>query len=173
MCLTYTFTCISKCTQLCLTFCSPRDCRPPGPSVHSIFQAKILKWVAISFSRGSSQSRGRNHISYVSAFTGRFFTTSLVAERVKHLPTMQETQVQILGQEDLLEKELITHSSILAWKIPWMEKPGRLQSMGSQRVGHNWATSLLLSLPLVPSEKAQIHCIYRFLFSLYSAVSSC
>ena len=54
---------------------------------------------------------------------------------VKCLPTMQETPVQPLGWEDLLEKELATHSSILAWKIPWMEEPGRLQSMGSQRVG--------------------------------------
>ena len=54
---------------------------------------------------------------------------------VKHLPTMRETQFQSLGREDL-EKEMATHSSILAWKIPWMEKPGRLQSMGSQRVGH-------------------------------------
>ena len=51
---------------------------------------------------------------------------------VKHLPTMQETQVQSLGQEDLLEKEMATHSSILAWKILWMEEPCRLQSMGSQ-----------------------------------------
>ena len=51
--------------------------------------------------------------------------------------TMRETQVQSLGREDLLEKEMATHSSILAWKIPWTEKPGRLQSMGSQRVGHN------------------------------------
>ena len=50
---------------------------------------------------------------------------------------MQETQVQSLGQEDPLEKEMANHSSILAWKIPWMEKPGRLQPMGSQRVGHN------------------------------------
>ena len=56
---------------------------------------------------------------------------------VKHLPTMQETQVQSLGREDLLEKEMATHSSILAWKIPWMEEPGRLQSLGSQRVGHD------------------------------------
>ena len=61
---------------------------------------------------------------------------------VKCLPTMRETQVQSLGQEDLLEKEIATHSSILAWKIPWMEEPGRLQSMGSQRVGHDWVTSL-------------------------------
>ena len=63
---------------------------------------------------------------------------------VKHLSTMWETWVQSLGREDLLEKEMATHSSILAWKIPWAEKPGRLQSMGSQRVGHNWATSLSL-----------------------------
>ena len=56
---------------------------------------------------------------------------------VKHLPTMQETQVQSLGQKDLLEKEMATYSSTLAWKIPWTEKPGRLQSMGSQRVGHD------------------------------------
>ena len=57
---------------------------------------------------------------------------------VKRLPKMQETWVHSLGQEDLLEKEMATHSSILAWKIPSMEEPGRLlQSMGSQRVGHN------------------------------------
>ena len=55
---------------------------------------------------------------------------------VKHLPAMQETQVCSLGQKDPLEKEMATHSSTLAWKIPWLEKPGRLQSMGSQRVGH-------------------------------------
>ena len=56
---------------------------------------------------------------------------------VKCLPTIWETWVQSLGQEDLLEKEMATHSSILAWKIPWMEEPGRLQSMGLQRVRHN------------------------------------
>ena len=56
---------------------------------------------------------------------------------VKRLPTMQETRVQSLGWEDLLEKEMVTHSSILAWKIPWMEKPNRLQAMESQRVGHD------------------------------------
>ena len=56
---------------------------------------------------------------------------------VKHLPTMWETQVQSLGWEDALEKEMATHSSILAWKIPWTEESGRLHSMGSQRVGHD------------------------------------
>ena len=65
------------------------------------------------------------------------FTTSLVAQMVKCLPTMQETQVQSLGWEALLEKEMATHSNILAWKIPRMEELGRLQSTGSQRVGHD------------------------------------
>ena len=63
--------------------------------------------------------------------------SSLVAQMVKRLPTMQETQVWSLGQEDPLEKEMETHSSILAWKIPRIEEPGRLQSMESQRVGHD------------------------------------
>ena len=62
---------------------------------------------------------------------------SLVAQRVKRLPTMLETQVQSLGWEDPLEKAMATHSSTLAWKILWTEKPGRLQSIGLQRVGHD------------------------------------
>ena len=63
--------------------------------------------------------------------------SSLVAQRLKRLPAMWETRVQSLGWEDPLEKEMATHSSTLAWKIPRTEEPGRLQSMGSQRVGHN------------------------------------
>ena len=59
---------------------------------------------------------------------------SLVAQTVKRLPAMRETRVQSLGREDPLEKEMAIHSSTLAWKIPWMEEPDRLQSMGSQRV---------------------------------------
>ena len=62
---------------------------------------------------------------------------SLVAQRLKCLPAMQETWVQSLGQEDSLEKEMATHSSILAWRIPWTEEPCGLQSMGSQRVRHD------------------------------------
>ena len=62
---------------------------------------------------------------------------SLVAQSVKNLPAVQETQVQSLGWEDPVEKEMATHSSILAWKISWTEEPGGLQSMGSQRVGHD------------------------------------
>ena len=66
-----------------------------------------------------------------------FQRSSLVAQMVKRLSTMQDTQVQSLGQEDPLEEEMAIHSSTIAWKIPWTEEPGRLQSMGSQRVGHD------------------------------------
>ena len=62
---------------------------------------------------------------------------SLVAQRVKRLPVVPKTWVQSLGWEDPLEKEMAPYSSILAWKIPWTEEPGRLQSMGLQRVGHD------------------------------------
>ena len=61
----------------------------------------------------------------------------LMAQMVKRLPAMRKTQVHSLGQEDPPEKEMATHSSTLAWKIPWTEEPGRLQSMGLQRVGHD------------------------------------
>ena len=72
---------------------------------------------------------------------------SLEAQSVKRLLALRETWVQSLGWEDPLEKEMATHSSTLAWKIPWTEKPGRLQSVGLQRVGHDWATSLSLFTP--------------------------
>ena len=65
------------------------------------------------------------------------YWASLVAHTVKNLPAMQETRVQLLGQEDPLEKGVATHSSILAWKIPWTEEPGGLQSIGSRRVRHD------------------------------------
>ena len=68
----------------------------------------------------------------ISFFLMAEYYSILVAQTVKRLPTMQETQVRSLGWEDPLEKEMATHSSTLAWKIPWMEDPGRLQSMGSQ-----------------------------------------
>ena len=60
-----------------------------------------------------------------------------MAQMIKNLPAMWETWVRSLGQEDTLEKGMAAHSSILAWRIPWRKEPGRLQSMGSQRVGHN------------------------------------
>ena len=75
-----------------------------------------------------------------------WFGASLVAQMVKHLPAMQETWVRSLGWENPLEKEMATHSSTLAGKIPWTEEPSRLQSMGLQRDRHDWATSLSTSL---------------------------
>ena len=92
--------------------------------------------------------------------------TSLVAQVVKRLPTMWETQVQSLGQEDPLENEMATHSSILAWKIPWTEEPGRLQSMGSQRVGHDWATFSLSFCRSTDSLCVKLSFFSLILFSL-------
>ena len=65
------------------------------------------------------------------------YWASLIAQLVKNLPAMQETWVQSLGWDDPLEKRMATHSSMLAWRIPWTEEPGRLQSMGLQRVGYD------------------------------------
>ena len=88
-----------------------------------------------------SLSLGRKGCCCVCIYVFRILFTpywaSLVAQTVKNLPAMQEMGVQSLGQEDPLEKGRATHSSILAWKIPWTEEPGGLQSMGSQRVRHN------------------------------------
>ena len=78
---------------------------------------------------------------------------SLVAQMVKNLPTMREAWVWALGQEDPLEKGMDTHSSMLAWRIPWTEKPGGLQSMGSQRVGHDWVTH---THTYTPAEKGPV-----------------
>ena len=72
--------------------------------------------------------------------TIRFLKGSRVAQMIKKLPATQETQVQFLGQEDPLEKGMATHSSILAWRTPWTEEPGGLQSMRVTRVGHDLAT---------------------------------
>ena len=79
-----------------------------------------------------SGQRFRKMCAHVSSLVA-----SPVAQTAKRLPVMRETRVQSLGGEDPQEKEMATHSSSLAWEIPWIEEPGRLQSMGSQRVGHN------------------------------------
>ena len=89
-----------------------------------------------------------------------------MTQMVKRLPTMQETWVQSLGQEDVLEKKMVTYSSILAWKIPWTEEPGKLQSMGSQRVGHGGATSFSLSLSFTHTYMLCV-CVYVY-SSIYS-----
>ena len=108
-------------TQLYSALCDPMNYSSPGSSVRGILQARIL--VAIPFSRGSSRPRDWTQVSY-------------------SLP--RQPGVILLGHMIVLEKAMAPHSSTLAWKIPWAEEPGRLQSMGSLRVGHNWATSLSL-----------------------------
>ena len=105
-------------TQLCSTVCDPMDCSPPGSSVHGF--ARQEYWSGLPCPSPGDLSD--------SGIEPRF----LVAQTVKRLPTMRETRFQSLGGEDALEKEIATHSSILAWKIPWTE-----ESMGSQRVGHD------------------------------------
>ena len=103
----------------------------PAP-VHQLFYYCTFQGVCVL----SRSVISEPHVSYTVA--------SLVAQTVKRLPAMWETWVLSLGQEDPLEKEMATHSSTHAWKILWTKEPGRLQSMGSQTVGHDWATSLLL-----------------------------
>ena len=84
-----------------------------------------------------AQHMFRELIVFLIYLRGSLVTATLVAQRLKRLPALWETWVRSLGQEVSLEKEMATHSSILAWRIPWMEEPGGLESMGSQRVGHN------------------------------------
>ena len=91
-------------------------------------------------------------MDFHSFFSGSY-DFSLVAQTVKHLPEMQETWVRSLSQEDPLEKDMSTHSSTLAWKILWTEESGRLQSMWSQRVRHDWVTSLSFFLSFFLSGK--------------------
>ena len=91
------------------------------------------------------------------------YGASLVAQRIKRLPPMWDTRVWSLGWEDPLEKEMVTHSSILAWRIPWAEEPGSLQSTGSQGVGHNQVTSLsscILIDPIVFWEELEKRCSF-------------
>ena len=104
----------AKSLHSCLTVCGPMDCSPPDSSVHGILQARILEWVAIPFSRRSSQPRDQTNISVVSCVCR-----------------------QVLYHECHLE--MATHSSVLAWRIPGMGEPGGLPSMGSYRVGHDWS----------------------------------
>ena len=103
----------SEVAQSCPTLCDPVDCSLPGSSVHGIFRARILEWVTISFSRGSSQPRDRTLVSHIG---GRRFNLWATREApvVKNLPAMWKIWVQSLGQEGPLEKEMAIHSSTLA-----------------------------------------------------------
>ena len=94
---------------------------------------------------------------------------SLMAQMVKHLSAMRETWVRYLGLEDPLEQEVATHSSTVVWKTPWPEVPHRLQSMGSQRIGHDWVTSLsFLSQPWISKSNASF-----FYITLYYCLKYC
>ena len=97
--------------------------------------------------------------------------SSLVAQRLKHLPAMQETWVRSLGWEDPREKAMAPHSSILAWRIPWMEEPGGLQSTGSQRVGHDWATSLQIPLHVKSKFIERVFKPIYILTKIWNAIS--
>ena len=108
----------SEVTQSCPTLSDLMDCSLPGSSTHWTFQPRILEWVAIPFFRGSSWPRDWTQVSWIA---GRFFVC---------LYSKGKTDTY-----DFLS---------LAWRIPWMEEPGRLQSMGSLSVGHDWSTSLSL-----------------------------
>ena len=150
----------SEVAQSCPTLCDPMDCSPPGSSVHGIFQARLLEWVAISFSSRSSQPRDRTRVSHMA---GRRFTNYILIREYLptlkswgyflHLqnilflfsltfkPTIQESLVLSLGRENPLEKEMATHSSNLAWKFPWTEagEPYTPQH-GVARVRHDLTT---------------------------------
>ena len=122
------------------TLCDPMDYTLIGSCARGILQVRILEWVAMPFSRAPSRPKDWTCGSHISCLAGGFPGSS----GGKASAYNAGEPVQSLGWEDPLEKEMATHSSILAWKIPWTEEPGRLQSMGLQRVGHDWATSLSL-----------------------------
>ena len=113
---------------------------PPGSSVHGISQARILEWVAISFSRGSFWPRDQTQVFCIADRFSTVWATSLLT----YLLTIIWYYRYLGTCKCSSEKAMAPHSSTLAWKIPWMERPGRLQSMGLLRVGHDWATSLSL-----------------------------
>ena len=98
-----------------------------GMTTHSSILAWIIPWTEEPGGLQSMELQGVRHD----------WATDTLAQTVKNPPAMQETQVQSLGQKDPLEKGMATHSRILAWRIPWTEEPGGLQSTGSQRVGHD------------------------------------
>ena len=117
------------------------DCSLPGSSIHGIFQARVLEWDAIAFSGNAGDSSSIPGLGRSSGegmgYPLQYSWASLVAQNVKNLPAIWETWVRNLGGEDPLEDSMATHSSILAWRIPWTQELGSLQSIRVQRVGHD------------------------------------
>ena len=113
--------------------------KSPGEGKSYPLQASILAWrIPRTSPWGCKESDTTEQLSLSYNNMG----ISLVAQTVKNLPVMRETRVLSLGWEDPLEKEMASHSSILAWRSPWTEETSRLQSTGSQWIGHNWATNV-------------------------------
>ena len=143
-----------------LWLCDPVDRSPPGSSAHGDSPGKNTGVGCLALLQGIFPTQGSNPglpnyrwILYQRSYQGSlpstiwsliFVLVSLVAQMVKNLPAMRETWVRSLGGEDPLEKGMATYSNILAWRIPWTEEPGGLQTMGSQRVRHDWATNTYL-----------------------------
>ena len=132
-----------------LSWCSGSVC--PWPCCCSCWSSGYASYSAKVSCPGRALilelGRAWNRVGFLKQLSRKGFPSgvlgiSLVVQTVKRLSTMRETRVWSLHLEDPLEKEMAIHSRTIAWKIPWTEKPGRLQSMGSQRVGHDWATSL-------------------------------
>ena len=118
---------------------------------HLLWRILISKWMASAWLSKISWPLMNCFVSglyilfpwSICLFTCQYHNwTSLVAQTVKNPPAMQETWVQSLGLEDPLEKDMVIHSSILAWRILWTQEPGGLQSMGLQKAGHDWATNI-------------------------------
>ena len=126
--------------KLCPTLCHPVNCSMPGfPVIHCFleFAQTYVHWVGNAIQPSHPLSP-----SFPPALN--LSQHSLVAQMVNNLPAVQETRVQSLGWEDPLEKAMATHFSIFAWRIPWTEEPGRLQSMASQRVRHDWGPNTFI-----------------------------
>ena len=140
------------CAQSCLTLCDPMACSPPGSSIHRIFQVRILEWVAISYSMGSSQPRERTHVSCVSCLDRQIlshcatweapFTSSwlwigasLVAQLVKNPSVVRETWARSLGWEDPLEKERLPSPVVWSGEFHGLYSPwGRKESNTTERL---------------------------------------
>ena len=124
---------------------SPKSSRPcPLPESKRLFYTSVS--LLLSRTEGYRYHLSKFHIYALVYCIGVFLSGYFTLYKLKHLPAMRETWVRSLGREDPLEKEMETHSSIPAWKIPWTEETGERQFMRSQRVRHDWATSLSLSL---------------------------
>ena len=168
--------------QSCLTLCDPMDCSLPGSSVHGILQARVLEWVAMPSSRVSSQPRDRTQVSHIAFFTiwatrEVFSGAASGTELTCQCGRCKETWVWSLGWEDPLEEGIAIHSSILAWRVPRTEEPGGLQSMGLQRVRHDWSdlarTHCSVSALLAVSASFYLSPGWLFAAALWSVLRFC